>query len=63
MGRRALRRDPGVEERARQAHAALAYQIIRFHRMGRSRSEIGALLRVPYRVIEAAIQIAEGQRL
>jgi len=33
-------------------------EIIRLHKLGRSRSEIAALLRLPYRQIENAIALA-----
>jgi hypothetical protein len=35
-----------------------ATEILRLHSKGRSRSEIGALLRIPYRQVDAALDLA-----
>jgi hypothetical protein len=53
-------------ERAARPIVAIAYdtsatEILRLHSKGRSHSEIGALLRIPYRQIDAALQLA-GRR-
>lgn len=62
------KRKAAEEEKAREREAKLptpigymrtASEIIRLHKLGRSRSEIAALLRLPYRQIESAISLSQ----